>query len=313
MFALPDSCPAGNSTSMIDLHCHSTASDGTLSPAELVHAARALGIEAVALTDHDTLAGISAFLAAGAATEIECVPGVELAARTARGENVHILGLFVDHRHAELRNLLADIRRRRQERNAEMFRRVNELGYAVELEGLARAEGVIGRPHLAAALVEAGYFHTPQMAFDKLLGRGRPGYVPRRVPAVGECIGCLRRAGAVTVWAHPMVTRSMTNARLARMAAAFKDCGLDALEAYYPEHSENNTATVLALCRQLALLPSGGSDFHGKTMPTIALGVGRGGLRVPAALLPPLRERAARRRTENASPSVSRPANPSKQ
>jgi predicted metal-dependent phosphoesterase TrpH len=287
---------------MIDLHCHSTASDGTLSPAELVRAADACRLEAVALTDHDTLAGIPAFLEAGRNARVGCVPGVEVASRTPAGEHIHLLGLFVDHANPGLRDLLAGVRRRREERNAELLRRLEEHGYAIDpaVLGQPAAAQVIGRPHIAAALVEAGYFRHPQEAFDRFLGRGRPGYIPRIVPSPAECLAALRRAGAVTVWAHPMVSNSMTNAKMNRIAAALREEGLDALEAYYPEHSERNTEVVLTACRQLGLLASGGSDFHGGTMPAIALGAGRGDLRVPAGLLPPLRQLAARRRGQGA-------------
>lgn len=283
---------------MIDLHCHSTASDGTLTPAELVDAAIASGLQAVALTDHDTTDGLDEFLAAAAAKpDFLAIPGIELSCQASTGDNCHIVGLFVDSSCPELIALTAQIRARRDERNIRILERLAELGLPLTMEEVEAYSGgdVIGRPHFAQALVARGYCRNPKEAFRNLLGRGRPAYSGRSPVPAAECLAVLQQASAVTVWAHPMTSSAMTTTRCRKVVQELQANGLDGIEAYYPDHTETQTQAVLDIARENRLLVSGGSDFHGTNMADIALGRGRGnGFLVPAELLPPICERAGR-------------------
>ena len=291
---------------MIDLHCHSTASDGTLTPAELVAAAVASGLQALALTDHDTTDGLSDFLAAAAGKpDFVAIPGIELACQVSTGDNCHIVGLFVDSGCDALAVLTAALRQRRNERNARMLTKLTDLGLPLQMDDVMSFCGgdVIGRPHFARALVARGYCRNLRQAFAKYLGRGRPAYSGREPLPAAECLAVLRKASAVTIWAHPMTSSAMTTARCRKVVDELQACGLDGIEGYYSDHTQTQTQTVLAIARENHLLVSGGSDFHGANMADIALGRGRGdGFLVPADLLPPLCERARRAPAEPALP-----------
>ncbi|HPY89137.1 MAG TPA: PHP domain-containing protein [Lentisphaeria bacterium] len=291
---------------MIDLHCHSTASDGTLTPAELVDAAMTSGLQAVALTDHDTTDGLDEFLAAAAdKPDFLAIPGIELSCQASTGDNCHIVGLFVDPSCPELIALTAQIRARRDERNVRMLARLVELGMPLTMEEVVACSGgdVIGRPHFAQALIARGYCRNPREAFQNLLGRGRPAYSGRTPVPAAECLAVLRQASAVTVWAHPMTCCAMTTARCRKVVQELQANGLDGIEAYYTDHTGTQTQAVLDIARENGLLVSGGSDFHGTNLPDIALGRGRGnGFMVPAKLLPPICERAGRALAKPAHP-----------
>lgn len=298
----------GRGVFMIDMHCHSTASDGTLTPDELVAAALATGLRALALTDHDTTDGLQGFLAAAAGRpDFLAIPGIELSCQVSSGENCHIVGLFVDAGCPALMALTAQIRARREERNVRILDRLSALGLPLsmtEVEACSRGD-VIGRPHFARALVERGYCRNQREAFRNLLGRGRPAYSGRSPVSAAECLSVLRQASAVTVWAHPMTSSAMTAARCRKVVDELAGCGLDGIEAYYSDHTPAQTQTVLAIAREARLLVSGGSDFHGANMVDIALGRGRGeGFLVPFELLSPLHERARDRRAAVSPPTA---------
>ncbi len=283
---------------MIDLHCHSTSSDGVLSPAALVAAARNLRLKALALTDHDTLDGLAAFLeAAREVPTLTAVPGVELSCVTREGEKCHIVGLFLKPACAALQARLDELRRWRDERNLRILEKLAELGKPVTLEqALAQGEGrfVLGRPHIAGAMVKLRYVRSTDEAFEKYLKRDRPAYVPKKVLDASEAFRLLHGAGAVVVWAHPLAAdKSQTrfNELLDEMCAD----GLDGIEAYYPDHTPHATRRVLDQAAARGLLVSGGCDYHGGDRhPGIHLAVGFGnGFHVPDQLLQPIQERAA--------------------
>ncbi len=282
---------------MIDLHLHSTASDGTLPPSSLVQEAARLGLAAAALTDHDTIAGLDEFLAAAAGTGVRAVPGVELSCSWYSG-TMHILGLFIDPRSPELEALLREVRTSRDRRNAAMLARIRHLG--IELpEGAVRgdaADPVIGRPHIARALVEHGHCRDFPDAFDRFLGSGRPAYIRRRLPLPDAVIRVIHAAGGVAVWAHPLAQLRRSAAKLRQTARVLRDAGLDAMETYYADYSPEETKLACAVAAQLGLLESGGSDFHGAHSPGILMGTGRGGLAVPDAAFAALEARASTRR-----------------
>lgn len=279
---------------MIDLHCHSRASDGELTPAALVGLAETCGLTAVALTDHDTVSGIDEFLAAGHGRRVRTVPGVEVACRGEGTLIMHVVGLWLDHRDAELLRLLEGIRASRRQRNLAMVERLRELGCPVELaaiEGLAGG-GVVGRPHFAQALIRGGYCRNHRDAFERLLGRGKPAYIRRDLTPVEEALATLSRAGAVCIWAHPLMGNSITGALLRRVVQRLRPLGLDGLEVYYTDYGLTETRNAKEHAGALGLVQSGGTDFHGANIPGIALGTGRGSLAVPDALLEPLERRA---------------------
>lgn len=284
----------------IDLHTHSTASDGTFAPAEVFAAAAELQLSAVALTDHDTVAGLEEFMAAGREhPECEAVPGVELACMLYMRE-IHILGLFIDRRSTALMEFLEKCRLERAKRNRDIFLKLHFLGYDVD-ESMPefgnKPLDAIGRPHFARALMARYGFTTTQSVFDKLLGHNRPAWVPRRLPAPADAIAAIHAAGGIAVWAHPVMRDGNERAFLNRACRKMAVQGLDGIEAYYSLFSANETAMVTEAAEKYSLALSGGSDFHGENSAHVVLGFGAGGLRVPEALLYGLKEKLIRRQT----------------
>ena len=283
---------------VLDLHTHSTMSDGTLRPAELIEEAVRAGLTAIALTDHDSIAGLEEFLAAAAGhPELCAIPGIEFSCCLEKGDHCHMVGLFVDGGCPRLRGACEEYVRWRAERNAEMVRRLNGVGYAPTLQAelaCRSVPGVVGRPHIAAALVQRGYVRTQRKEFDTLIGRGRPAYVPRFVLPARECLDTIHAAGGLAIWAHPMTRDNMTVAKCERIILELAQHRLDGIEAHYSEHSPTQVRNVLTLARKHGLLVSGGSDFHGQNRPGIRLGVGYGGLHVPDALLDEMRKESTK-------------------
>ena len=272
----------------IDLHTHSTASDGTLHPEEIFSLARELQLAAVALTDHDTVAGIAEFLDAGKEfPECEAIPGVELACSFMSRE-IHIVGLFINPADDVLKAFIDSAREERMRRNRDLFVKLKLLGYELDPE-MPQFSGLpldgIGRPHFAAALMEHYGFAHPRNVFEKLLGKNRPAYIPRRLPSPAGAIAAIHASGGVAVWAHPVRRDVNERAFLKRAARKLAALGVDAIEGYYSMFSSVETAMVMETAGQLDLAISGGSDFHGANSPDVVLGFGAGGLRVPAALL----------------------------
>ena len=285
----------------IDLHTHSTASDGTDAPARLLELAAAAGLKAVALTDHDTVSGVPEFLEAGKRhPETEAVPGVEISCSYSNRE-IHVIGLFVDHGSAELGEFLAIRREDRMRRNEVMMEKLRSLGFALSWDDPEFAvldRGNIGRPHFARALVRRYGFPSMAAVFEKLLGHSRPAFVQRRLPSPAEAIGAIHAAGGVAVWAHPIYRDRAERAWLRRGLRRFTGWGLDAVEGYYSLFGPNETALVSELAAACGTELSGGSDYHGGNS-TVALGVGAGGLRVPAGLLPRLKAKRELVRSAN--------------
>jgi len=275
----------------IDLHTHSTASDGTDTPARLLELAAAIRLQAVALTDHDTVAGVPEFLAAGEQhPEVEAIPGVEISCSYSNRE-IHVVGLFVDHSSAVLGDFLALRRADRVRRNEAMMLKLKSLGYSLswdDPEFSVPDRGNIGRPHFARALVRRYGFASLAAVFEKLLGHSRPAFVPRQLPSPAQAIEAIHAAHGVAVWAHPIYRDRSERAWLRRGLRRFTGWGLDAVEGYYSLFGPNETALVSELAALCGAELSGGSDYHGENS-TVALGTGAGGLRVPASLLPKLK------------------------
>ncbi len=266
---------------MTDLHTHSICSDGSDRPEDLIDAAHRAGVTTIALTDHDTVAGVEAAARAAAERGMRFIAGVELALRDG-DRHVHLLGLgFADcGRGSRLGPLLERIRERRTERNLAMVERMRRHGLAIDYaEVQAEAGGgSVGRPHVAAVLVRRGVAADTADAFRRLLGSGRPFHVPRRAVQLAEAIDALRDAGGHGVLAHPAGGADDELAALLRAAAA---AGVTGVEAYHPSLSRQRSAAVRALAGRLGLFVTGGSDYHGARSPGRALGYWRPGERIP--------------------------------
>jgi len=279
---------------MIDLHTHSTYSDGSLTPAEVVERARQAGVTALALTDHDGMMGIDAFLAACGAAGIRGVPGVEISVDFKPG-TLHMLGYFLDHHGTVIEAALARLRDARVDRNRIILDKLNRLGAGLAWDDVAKfaAENVVGRPHFALALIEKGVVKDKEEAFARLLGKGKPAYTDRFRLTVPESIELIRQAGGVPVLAHPF-TLGYERRRLREYVAELASQGLQGLEAYYSEHNPDQQKHYLKIAAECGLAVSGGSDFHGAINPDIHLGTGFGHLNVPDALVDLLYERIRR-------------------
>jgi predicted metal-dependent phosphoesterase TrpH len=268
---------------MLELHCHTTRSDGTLTPTQLVEAAIAAGVKALAITDHDTLAGWDeAYQAAG--DRLEIIPGLELST-VHRERSLHILGYYPDRQRLEP-PLQGRIRGRKQRAQA-MADKLAALGYPIELPDML-GDMAPGRPHIANALVQAGYISHPQEAFIRWIGEGGVAYVEYDKFSAADGIQLLRDCGAVPVWAHPYLFRGGTvETVLPELVVA----GLMGIEVYHPHHSPSDVRKLETYCQHYGLLMTGGSDYHGPSTQQDE-GVALNGLRVPLTLLPPLKAAA---------------------
>jgi predicted metal-dependent phosphoesterase TrpH len=276
----------------LDLHLHTTFSDGSLGPAGVLALAKEANLEAVAVTDHDTVAGLPEALAAGTSMGIEIIPGIEISSRWETGE-LHILGYFLDWKDPVLQSHLARFRKARHARNPRIIAKLNEAGLEIsydEVKTLARTDAV-GRPHIARVLMQKGIVGSAKEAFDRYLAEGAAAYVPRELPEPAEAMAIIKAAGGVAILAHPSwVDRSES---IYKICDRLKGFGLAGIEVYYSTHRPEQTAYYLEVARRLDLLVTGGSDFHGVTKPDIDVGIGRGNLHVPGRLLEPLRQAAA--------------------
>ncbi len=257
----------------IDLHTHSNASDGSFPPREVVRLAAERRLVALALTDHDTIDGLPEAMAAGQEFGIEVIPGVEISARHDSG-SMHILGYFLDYRSEVLAGRLAVLQKARKDRNPQIIAKLNDLGLAVTMEQVERISGggQVGRPHIARALYEKGYVRSMQEAFDIYLGNNGKAYVSKFRFPPEEALAMIREARGIPVLAHPFTLGLNTSATLRPLLQELKALGLAGLECYYPEHSPVQEALYLALARELGLLITGGSDFHGDNKPEVSLG-----------------------------------------
>lgn len=281
-----------------DLHVHTYASDGMFSPAEILALARDTGLGAIAITDHDTTEGVRAALAERAAAPL-IIPGIELSAEdrdTVTGQriDVHMLGYFLDADDADLQAHLSRFREDRLIRAQRIVERFDELGmpiswdHVVEIAESGGKGGTIGRPHVARALVDAGYVATVREAFERFLYTGGPAYIPRQRISPEEAIALIHDAHGAAVLAHPGALPAPL-VMIKRLVPA----GLDGVEVYHPKNSFNLRLDLRGVARQLELVVTGGSDFHGGAVSDIRLGSET----LPDDVLPRLRERAERYRS----------------
>ncbi|HRC43906.1 MAG TPA: PHP domain-containing protein [Nitrospira sp.] len=278
--------------SRIDLHLHTTHSDGSFSTRDVMAFAKQAGLTALAITDHDIVEGIAEATAIGAELGIEVVPGVEISSRLGESE-LHILAYFLNWTDPLLAQRLSTLRDSRHTRNPKIVQRLNELGIPItyeEVRALAGTESV-GRPHIARLLMEKNVVTSAKEAFDRYLANGRPAFVDRELPEPAEAVRWIREAGGVPVLAHPTWVRTSADG-LRTLVRELKAAGLGGIEVHYSTHTPSQTTEYLELAKQCDLLVTGGSDFHGVTKPDIEVGIGRGQLKVSEKLLDPLRKAA---------------------
>jgi predicted metal-dependent phosphoesterase TrpH len=278
--------------SRIDLHLHTTHSDGSLSPAEVLQLAHKAGVTALAITDHDIVSGIPEAIAAGAELGIDIIPGVEISSRIGDSE-LHILGYCLRWQDPVLNQRLSALRDSRHSRNPQIIEQLRSLGLDVTYEEVRALAGTdsVGRPHIARLLMNKQYASSAKDAFDRFLAEGRPAYVARELPVPADAIAWIRAAGGVAVLAHPTWAK-VSGEGLNRLLTTLKTEGLGGIEVHYSTHTKRQTREYLDLAKRLDLLVTGGSDFHGITKPDIEVGTGRGDLKVPQRLLDPLKEAA---------------------
>ncbi|HEY3318701.1 MAG TPA: PHP domain-containing protein [Coriobacteriia bacterium] len=268
----------------IDLHVHSTASDGVLAPDAVVAEAALAGLHAIALTDHDSVEGVAAALTAGAERGLRVVPAVELSATARDGRDLHILGYRIDHTDKRLLKRLEQLRERRRERAMAMIAALRKGGYALDPDDVMRmaGEGALGRAHIARALEATGKVPSAGDAFRHLIGRGGPYYVPKPGVTPEEMITLIRSSCGIPVLAHPGITR------VDDLLGKLVDAGLQGIEVWHSEHTAADTKRYAEIARRRGLVATGGSDYHGPH----ASGGGKrlGGVEVPDSVLESLYE-----------------------
>ena len=275
---------------LIDLHTHTTASDGSLTPAELIAAADRAGLAAIAVTDHDTLDGLAEARAAAADhADLQLALGVEVSAISPSG-TMHILGLGIDEAAPPLIELLDVLATGRRERNPRIVAKLQALGLAIEMSdvvAMAELQGgsaeIISRNHIADALIRLGHVAKRQEAFDRYLAAGGPAYVDRTRLAPADTIAAIHGAGGVAILCHPPQLKYNNDAHLETIVRDLVGRGLDGIEAYHSDHTDDQTRHYIDLAKRLGLVITGGSDYHGAGKPDVQLGVPR----VPADIISP--------------------------
>lgn len=293
MSAVPDSA---NSSAFVDLHSHTNESDGTLTPGELIVLAKRIGLDGLAITDHDTFAGYEQAIPLAREARLDLLCGIELNSRLKLGadpayRSVHLLAYFPSQPSKPFFEWLEEQREDRRTRNLRLTRALQDRGVAIEMaEVEARGKSLAGRPHFAQILVEKGYAHDPDDAFQRYIGEEAPSYVERQSQTTEEAIQTIRDGVGIPVVAHP-VRLNLSRNREREVLVRLKQAGLVGLEIYHSEHSSALQAHYEQIAEELDLLPTGGSDFHGRAKPNVALGTGmHGNLRVPRKFLDGLRD-----------------------
>ena len=264
--------------SFVDLHCHSTASDGTYAPAEVIDLAVRNGLSALALTDHDTIGGIPEAADAARRAGLDFLPGIEISCDVPRPATMHLLGYGVDPDSAVLRDLTTRLIDARNDRNPRIIRRLNELGVTITMKEVEDEAGgdVVGRPHIAAILARKGYVSSIKQAFDKYLGQGGAAYFDKERLTARQAIELVLQSGGLAVLAHPVQLRTENDAQLERMIKDLKDQGLVGLEVIHSDHDARLVEKYTTLAERYNLLKTGGSDFHGTNKKDISLGTASG-------------------------------------
>lgn len=273
----------------IDLHIHSTASDGTLSPLEILRLARKLDLRAIAITDHDTVEGSKDALAGNIPATLDFLTGVEISAAAPPSfsftGSFHILGYDIDIENAALNQTLLKLQQARKNRNPRILEVLDSLGFKATMSQVRQEAGEcqLGRPHIAQLMVKKGFVLSIDEAFDNYLGKGKPAYVDKYRIAAARAIEIILGAGGIPVLAHPCLLQTSNNT-LEDLVVTLIQMGLKGIEVYYPEHTPKQTALYAGLAHRHRLLMTGGTDFHGALKPEIQMGSGQGDFCVPYAL-----------------------------
>ncbi len=289
-WAVVSSPYGGNMTKLCDLHTHSTYSDGTFTPAELIAGGEAAGLSAIALCDHNTVAGLPEFLQAAKGSSVEAIPGVEFSTEY-RSRELHILALDVrPEQYEEINSLLRQFLQRKDESNRSLVERLKQAGILLDYEKIRKqAAGSINRAVIGAEMVRLGYCKSVQQAFGDWLSPKRGFYVPPLRPDAFQTVAFIKSIGAIPVLAHPFL--ALKAGELQEFLMPAKALGLVGMEVYYSLYDEETTAVSCRMAEQLGILKSGGSDFHGGNKPDIFLGVGKGNLQIPLAFWEKLKNR----------------------
>lgn len=263
----------------VDMHTHSTYSDGSMTPAEVVKRAVKFGLRAIALTDHDTVEGVAEALEEGLRTGLEVMPGVEIS--TEFNPEMHVLGYFRNKDYMKINDVLRHIRDDRNKRNARIIEKLNKLGFDITGEDVARhtKENITGRVHIASALFEKGYINSIDEGFVKFLAEGKPAYVKREKITPQDGIMMIAEAGGIPVIAHPKYL-GIGMSQFGKTVAELRLKGLKGIEVYYADNSRFEDAQYSSVAKRYGLLETGGSDFHGGARPEVEIGRGRGNLMV---------------------------------
>jgi Predicted metal-dependent phosphoesterases (PHP family) len=274
-----------NEEKLIDLHTHSTESDGTLTPEELMYHAKEVGLSAIALTDHDSISGIAKARPVAEKLGLELVTGIELSTDYQKQE-VHILGYYMDETHPGFLAKLKEFVDGRDKRNAKMTQLLRQEGFDITMEAVYQEypHSVITRAHFSRYLVEHGFVKDRETAFAKYLGDGRRCYVPREKITPFEAVKLIKMGGGLSFFAHPALCR-MNHNKLHSLLKNLKHNGLNGIEAIYSTNTPREEKNMLQIAQEFDLLVSGGSDFHGSNKPFIHLGSGKGNLRIPYQVL----------------------------
>ncbi len=279
----------------VDLHTHSTASDGSLTPTELVKAAINGGLCGIALTDHDSGGGLIEAQGAADAAGLRFVPGIEISAEAPAPATLHLLGYFIDPRSPALLKMSQILLDGRNNRNPRIIARLNELGCKITMDQVLEiahrgdAGGdravVVGRPHIAQALLESHCVASLKQAFDVYLGMGGSAYFDKERLTPRQAIDCIHDASGLAVLAHPVQLRAENHAHLQHSIEALVDIGLDGIEVWHSDHRPQDSEFLQQIAAKHRLVVTGGSDFHGTRKPDIAIGIGRKNVRVPEYVL----------------------------
>lgn len=277
--------------SYIDLHIHSTASDGSLSPVEIIETAEKAGLRAISITDHDTVEGSAEALRHQHSSGVEVLPGIEVSVGFDPG-TMHILGYLIRLDDLSLRQALKDVQKGRAGRNLQIVKKLQDLGADISHDEVLKVSGggQTGRPHIAQVLVKKKVVQSIDEAFSKFLKKGRPAYAERYRLLPVEAIQTILQAGGVPVLAHPFTLNSKTEGGLDRIVAELKQDGLKGVEVYYPSHGPDLTAQYERIAHRHGLLVTGGTDFHGVITPWIHIGIGSGDMRIPYRLVEELKK-----------------------
>jgi hypothetical protein len=274
----------------VDLHLHTTASDGVRTPSEVVRYAKSKQLQAIAVTDHDTIEGLEEALSEGDRIGFEVIPGREISAEFSPG-SMHLLGYFLDIHHPFLIEKLKYLQEARAERNPKIVQKLNRLGIQLNYDDVVQASGggQVGRPHFAQVLLERGYVRSIQEAFDRFLKKGAPAYADKFRFKASEAIHFINESNGVAVIAHPNTLGVNGNSALETLLLQLVKEGLRGIEVYYPEHSSTDIARYKFLAEKYGLVMTGGTDYHGMEGNELDIGVGRGDMRLPYSIVEELR------------------------